>query len=294
MPQYSIKELGQISGVQPHTIRIWEQRYGLLKPMRTKTNIRFYDDSQLKKLLNTCQLVNSGIKISHIGTWSEGQISAKIDAIIAEAFKSGSHFDSIVNQVLIAITTFDEDLFNKVFSNSISQFGMVKTYLKVIYPVLFKVGLMWCNDDIIPAQEHFLSNLIRQKLFSSIDALPLPDQADQTWVLFLSENEAHEIGLLFANYMLRQQGRKVIYLGADVPFSNLSQVVKQCKATHIYAFFVKNQPVDVVNDLLAKMVTDFKNVKILISGNKSLIGNISLNKNVQWIKEIEELLETVA
>jgi DNA-binding transcriptional MerR regulator len=293
MSTYSIKELSQLSGIKPHTIRIWEQRYNLLSPFRTETNIRYYDDKQLKKLLNVCELVNSGKKISQICKFNDTQIAAEIDAVVARSFKDEGHFDGIVNQIIIAITTFDEALFDKIFSNAILRFGLAQTYLKVIYPVLLKVGLMWSRDNIVPAQEHFLSNLIRQKLFSSIDSLPLAHHSDQTWVLFLAENEEHEIGLLFANYILRQHGKKVIYLGANVPFDDLSNIVKQCQATHIYTFFVKKHPAEKVENLLEQLHSSFRKVKILISGNKSLIENLSFDKQIKWIKEVESLVAMV-
>ena len=290
MSIYSIKELGQISGILPHTIRIWEQRYDLLKPLRSETNIRYYDDEQLKKLLNVCELINSGMKISHISKLSKKQIDSEIDILIAKSFQDGNQFDSIVNQIIISLTTFDESLFDKMFSNSILRFGLTETYLKVIYPVLVRIGLMWIKNDIFPAQEHFLTNLIKQKLFVSIDSLPLPKSADQTWVLFLKENEEHEIGLLFANYIIRQQGKRVVYLGSNVPRENLSNVIKHLKATHVYTFFTKNHSIEEVQHLLDNLSLNFKKTKLFVSGNRSIIEGVQLNKQVKWIQEIDSLV----
>jgi MerR family transcriptional regulator, light-induced transcriptional regulator len=293
MTTYSIKELGLISGIKPHTIRIWEQRYDLLKPLRSDTNIRRYDDEQLKKLLNVCSLMNAGMKISHIGELNQSQIAIEIDKIIAESFNNESHFNSIVNQIIIATATFDEELFEKIFSNSILRFGLAKTYTNVIYPVLLKVGLMWVKSDILPAQEHFLSNLIKQKLFSSIDSLPLPKSSDQTWVLFLSVREEHEIGLLFANFILRQNGKKVVYLGSKVPYENIFNVVQKTHATHLYTFFVSKYPADYIGSILTKLRSDFKKNKICVSGKSEYLKHVELVKSVIWIKDIDGLLKMV-
>jgi DNA-binding transcriptional MerR regulator len=196
MAQYSIKELEEISSMKAHTIRIWELRYGLLQPLRTDTNIRYYDDMQLKKLLNVCALLSEGMKISKISELNEKQIGDAIDQIINKSSSTDVSIETIINQLLIAVTTFDELMFDKVFSNAVLRLGLVDTYLKVIYPLLVRVGLMWSKDDVMPAQEHFFSNLIKQKIFAAIDATPLPQNADQTWLLFLPETESHEIGLL--------------------------------------------------------------------------------------------------
>jgi MerR family transcriptional regulator, light-induced transcriptional regulator len=289
MTTYSIKELGLISGIMPHTIRIWEQRYDLLKPFRTNSNIRYYNDEQLRKLLNVCELLNAGMKISQISGLSQIQLATEIDKIISASFKSEDQFATIVNQLVIASATFDEGLFEKVFSNSVLRFGLTVTYLNVIYPVLVKVGMMWGKNDILPAQEHFLSNLIKQKLFSVIDSLPFPKNTDQTWILFLNEQEEHEIGLLFANYILRKNGRKVFYLGSKVPYENLSNTVLSTKATHLYTFFVKNQPPGIIHSLISRLCKDFGKTKVFVSGKEELLKNLKVNKRLEWIRDVNAL-----
>lgn len=291
MALYSIKDLERISNQKAHTIRIWEQRYGLLEPERTETNIRFYDDNQLKKLLNVCTLMNKGMKISHISKLTKIEMANAIDKIIAESFHSEEQIAAIINKALISLSTYDQVVFDELFSNAITRFGMARTYTEIIYPLLVRTGLMWIKDDLLPAQEHFLSNLIKQKLFSAIEALPLPKDADQSWILFLNESEDHEIGLLFANYLIRQHGKKVIYLGQRVPYDNLTNVVEQCKPTHIYSFFVRNQYEDELSELITKLSTDFGSSMICISGGDHNIQKIAEDNNIMQIKTIDSLIE---
>lgn len=293
MSIYSIKELGLISGVMPHTIRIWEQRYGLLKPMRSESNIRYYDDEQLKKLLNVKQLLNAGIKISHIGNLSQREISSELDKILAVVGKEDTHFENTITKIIVSMATFDEALFEKVFVKCVQRFGLTKTYTKAVYPALLRTGLMWSKSDIMPVQEHFFSNLIKRKLFSSIDTLSIPKNPNQTWVLFLNEQEEHEIGLLFAYYILRRHNMKVIYLGGKVPYENLLNVARDCKATHIYTFLVKNHPEIKINKLIGDLCKDFKKVKICISGKVETLEKIELSKNIVLLKEVEDLTKLV-
>ena len=291
MATYSIKDLERISNQKAHTIRIWEQRYGLLEPQRTETNIRLYDDQQLKKLLNVCTLMNRGMKISHISKLDKQQMSTEIDKIIAQSFQSDKHVEVIIDQALIAIATYDQILFDELFSNSVSRFGLVKTYIKIIYPLLVRTGLMWIKDDLLPAQEHFLSNLIKQKLFAAIDTLPQPENPDQTWVLFLNESEDHEIGLLFANYLIRYYGKKVIFLGQRVPYEDLSNVVANCKPTHIYSFFVRNQYSEELSLLIKNLRSDFNKSQVLISGGGAEVQQAAQENNVIQVNTIDSLLE---
>ncbi len=292
MSTYSIKTLEGLTHLKAHTIRTWELRYNLLKPKRTDSNIRYYDDEQLKKLLNVCVLINAGMKISKVSRLTNEQISLEIEKLMAGTLGNDWQVEAISNQALIAIAAYDEPLFDKIFSNALLRFGMVKTYLKVVYPLMIKTGLMWSKNDLMPAQEHFMSNLIKQKLFASIDALPLPNKASQTWVLFLNENEEHEMGLLFASYILRQQGKKVIYLGGNVPYDNIASVISQCKPTHIYTFLTKNLPVNELSKLFSNLCADFPNVHLCVSGRFEVVDQVIQNyERLFWIKDIENLMQ---
>lgn len=291
MSTYSIKDLEGLTNLKAHTIRTWELRYALLKPQRTSTNIRYYDDEQLKKLLNVSALMNAGMKISHISKLTNKEISKEINELMIGHAAPDKQLETIISQALIAISTYNEPLFDKIFANAILRFGMVQTYLNVIYPLMIKTGIMWTNNDLIPAQEHFFSNLVKQKLFAAIDALPPASQQNQTWVLFLNENEQHEIGLLFAAYLLRQHGIRVIYLGTNVPYNNLAAVVKQCKPTHIYTFITRNMPQDELGLFINALCHDFKKLEICVSGRIGLAENKIQAKNIHWIKEISSLIK---
>ncbi|MCE7042622.1 MerR family transcriptional regulator [Dyadobacter sp. CY312] len=290
MSTYSIKDLERISNQKAHTIRIWEQRHGLLHPERTDTNIRYYDDSQLKKLLKVCTLINRGMKISQISKLSKQQMAAEIDLIIADSFQGDVHIEAIINEALIAISTYDAEMFNQLFSGSVKRLGMKKTYLRIIYPLLVRTGLMWTIDDLLPSQEHFLSNLIRQKLFAAIDVLPFPDNPDQTWVLFLNEHEDHEIGLLFANYILRQYGKKVVYLGARVPYADLASVLNECKPTHVYTFITGSQWEKELEQILIKLRGDFHQHQICISGGDPAIQKFATDQAINNISSVDQLI----
>lgn len=291
MSNYSIKQLSQISGVKPHTIRIWEQRYGLLHPNRSQSNIRSYDDEQLKKMLNVCQLLNLGFKISHVSALSPSQINEEIEKIIYKTTYSDVVAETIIAQILIAAATFDEILFEKTFNQSVANIGLEKTYVTIVCPALVRIGLMWIKDDFFPAQEHFFCNLIKKKLFSAIDSLPLNEKSNEIWVLFLNANEEHEIGLIFVNYILRKYNKRVIYLGRNVPVDNLKNVIEQSKALNVYTFFIKKYSSQELKSVMDSLELNLKNIHICFSGNAEICNQIKQSKRMTYVQDIETLID---
>jgi MerR family transcriptional regulator, light-induced transcriptional regulator len=217
MGKYSIKELEKLSGIKAHTIRIWEKRYQLIQPQRTQTNIRYYSDDDLKKIINVSLLNANGFKISKIAGMTGDQISRKI----LELNENNSEVSVYIDQLVISMVELDEEKFEKVLSGLILKFTFERTVEEIIYPFLEKIGVLWQTRHISPAQEHFISNLIRQKVIVAIDALPLPPKSTKKVMLFLPEHELHELSLLFSHYRTRKAGLRTFYLGQTVPFDDL-------------------------------------------------------------------------
>lgn len=287
---YSIKDLEALSNVKAHTIRIWEQRYHMFNPDRSATNIRLYTDNDLRHLLNVCTLINMGIRVSRIGKLSTEEIGKEIDRLIASSAPSDALVSSIINEIIIAVSEYDANRFLKLFNKAVKIWGLEEAYKHVFYPLLTRTGLLWQKSDIMPAQEHFLSNQIRQQLFAAINRLPIPEESDQTWLLFLNEHEKHELGLLFAYFLLRKHGKKVIYLGQEVPYDNLRSVVNQCKPSHLYSFFTRRQSPEEVNALISKLCADFNDNTICVSGKEEIIKSFPAQASYLWIKDIDALL----
>jgi DNA-binding transcriptional MerR regulator/methylmalonyl-CoA mutase cobalamin-binding subunit len=221
---YSIKDLEKLTGVKAHTIRIWEQRYELISPQRTGTNIRFYTDEEAKRLLKVAALYHQGFKISKIASMSEVEIN---DSILALEHSTGNEH-GVLEKLTLAMIDLSEEQFLTVFNQCILDRGFKETMIHTIYPFLQKVGVMWQVGDVHPAQEHFISNLIRQKLITAIDSLYSPQkESDPKVILFLPEGELHELGLLFYSYLLKEMGYPVIYLGQSVPAEDLVKVAEK-------------------------------------------------------------------
>jgi DNA-binding transcriptional MerR regulator len=296
MAEYSIKDLEKISGIKAHTIRIWEQRYGVLNPHRTETNIRFYDDDHLKQILNISLMVENGLKISKISKLTTEDVREFVKNIFntSDKLNESKCHEAQINSLVIAMLDLDEDKFDKIFSNAILRIGLLQTISKIIYPFLDKVGIMWGTNEINPAQEHFISNLIRQKIIVAIDALEASPKDSDKYLLFLQEGELHEIGLLMASYILKLHKKQVIYLGQNVPYRDILQVAKICNPQHIISFFIMPQPCENVKHYIESLTSDIKNVQFYFSGNPKYCDDFQSSKNIFWIKSMEFFIESLS
>ncbi len=220
---FSIKDLEHLTGVKAHTVRIWEKRYGILNPARTDTNIRTYDINDLQKILNVTFLNNHGYKISRISKLSEDEIIDLVKTVAA----SKSELSRALNSFKVAMLNFDESLFELTYQKLEEKNDFSKIFHQILSPLLNEIGLLWQTNAIKPVHEHFLAALIKQKLYENIARLDDEKvyNEDELFVLFLPENEIHDLGLLFLNYELNFHGRKTIFLGPSLPLANMKYIL---------------------------------------------------------------------
>ena len=273
MASYSIKELENLSGIKAHTIRIWEKRYGILKPDRTDTNIRFYSDKELKRLLNIVILNRFGIKISKIAKLTDSQMIEKVVDISADSSSAASSIENLV----IAMVEMDEFKFDRIMSRYIINEGFENAIIKVIFPFFEQIGLLWQTGSINPAHEHFVSNLFRQKLMVAIDNIKVTDNKNvEKFILFLPEGEYHELALLFYNYLIKKSGKIVYYLGSSVPFGDLVETGKMVNPDFLFLSLTLLLNKNGVDKYLKNLSKAFPSQKIFVTGLQIKIkGNIT-------------------
>lgn len=287
MDSFSISELERFSGVKAHTIRIWEKRYKALKPARSDGNTRVYDSSQLKRLLNISALLDSDYKISDLCAMPDQELKSLHGKMFEESTAISAEY--FISQLIASAVTFDEAQFIHVFSNCLLRYGLKQGYLQVLYPALTRIGLMWMNDSLATANEHFVSNMIRQKLSTAIDSLPPAKSGTECWVLFLPENEFHEIGLLMACYLIRLSGQKVIYLGANVPELAVKEAVTSIKPNNILMFYVHNDLPANINDYLDRLNKELSVKHIYVAAKQKMTYPLKKNTKVHFLQSVTEL-----
>lgn len=284
MSTYSMAQIVALTGVKAHTLRKWETRYNFLEPERTDTNIRYYTDGQLKKLMNIGILTRKGYRISKIDKMSEDEIHE----LITKSLLESSEEDEI-GALIIATLEMDEVSFDNVLNAHIKSHGLLATTIQLIYPFLNQIGVLWGINKVMPAQEHFISNLIKKKMFSTIDVLPYPGKDAPVILMFLTENEHHEIGLLLAYYMARNMGWKVYYLGQNVPTENIEQVIEVVKPDMMLTMFIT--PTLVPIKIKLDGVLNQTNIPLLISGNPEVLEDCMSDERIIYISDPNDLVE---
>ncbi|MEZ4796386.1 MAG: MerR family transcriptional regulator [Flavobacteriaceae bacterium] len=290
---FSIKDLENLSGIKAHTIRIWEKRYNLLEPERTDTNIRHYSLDSLQKLLNVAYLNNNGYKISKIAKLKKEEIPANVREIASR----GNVEHHAINAFKMAMLNFDQVLFYNTYMTLLEENTFRDIFYDVFIPLLEELGLLWQTNTITPAHEHFLSVHIKQKILLNIEKLQNlePKPSTKTFVLYLPENEIHDIGLLFVNYELRSRGYHTIFLGESVPMDSLKDLLKFFdEVTFISYFTVKPEDDEVIT-----YIEDFKNkilkkesTKLWLLGKKlTSIDSSSFSNEVNGFNSIKDLVK---
>ena len=260
---FSIKDLENLSGIKAHTIRIWEKRYNVLEPMRTDTNIRFYDLASLQKLLNITLLHNHGYKISKISKYPPERIPTLVREIVTE--KSVKHH--AINAFKMAMINFDQTLFVTTYNTLLSEKSFREIFHDVFIPLLNEIGLLWQTNTISPSHEHFMTHLIKQKLMVNTEKIQInePTNTEKIFVLFLPTNEIHELGMMFLNYEILLNGYKSIYLGENVPIEDLRDVKKYFENITFVSYWTVQPEKSILKEYISKI-----NQEVLKDNNTEL------------------------
>lgn len=288
--KYNIKDLEKLSGIKAHTIRIWEKRYALLEPKRTDTNIRYYTANDLKKLLNISTLNKNGIKISRISELSIEELNEKV----IELTSRNSDTEDQIQALIMAMFYLNTAKFEKLLTISYINRGFESTFTDIITPFLIKIGFLWQTGTITPAQEHFASNIIRQKLTVAIDGLlPSPNNKSKKFLLFLPENEFHEIGLLYAYYNLKKNNQLVTYFGTSVPLASIHEINSTHQSEYIVTSFTSSYSTNKIKEYLDKLSNLFQKQTILIFGALLENYNEDLPENVKIIYQAKDITSLI-
>jgi MerR family transcriptional regulator, light-induced transcriptional regulator len=271
MNSFSIKDIANLTGIKAHTLRIWEQRYQkLFQSKRKESNHRQYDNEDLKHLLRIARLYQQGLKISGIASMSEPEI---LEAARVIPNEEGNRYSIIVNQLIEATIDFDQDRFEKASTQAILYCGFEKAVVKVFYPFLQRIGLLWVTDNVIPAQEHFASNLLRKKFINAIDSLPRARSGINT-ILFTPEGEHHEIPLLYNHYLLKKFGQPCIYLGSNTGIDVLEMYNNIRPIKRLLFSLITNFTRYSADNYCQILLTHFPDTEIYFAGSQ--VNNLTL------------------
>lgn len=284
--QFSIREIEHLTGIRAHTLRIWEQRYQLPKPKRSAGNVRYYDDDDLRLLLNVATLNRNGHRISQIARMSDQELNTTALQLSVDTKNSSTHIQSLVSCML----DLDESSFNRILGSCVLQYGLEKTMMEVIFPFMSMIGILWQSGTLDPAYEHFMSCLLRQKLIVAIDGQDVKLLSNpKKFMLLLPEGEFHELGLLFGNYLIRASGHRTLYLGPNLPLPDLEKTsthfLPDYILTSLTAGFSRVAAQQVIDSLMEKFPTS----TLLLTGNVYLQSTEHFTGRIEFIRTPDDM-----
>jgi len=288
MTFYSIKDMEHLSGIKAHTIRIWEKRYGLLDPDRSDTNIRSYSDKDVRRILNVAMLVKNGYKISTVALFDEQRLQLEVIRIN----RNSTGPDKNIDQLLFLTVNLDTFGFETLMNLIISQNGFKKTIEQVVFPFFERIGILWQTGSIFTAHEHFVSNLIRNRLIREIGNFESNESAKSV-LFFLRNDEWHELGLLYFNYLAAEAGLRCVYLGQSLPFEDLSNLLTAQKYDFVCTSFIQAIEKAELEQYLANLSFVFNQNKILIAGRQIGLNKPKLPSNMVVVKNSNDFIRRI-
>ena len=288
MAIYSIKDIEKLCGIKAHTIRMWEQRHNIIKPQRSKTNVRFYTDADLKILRNVALLNRNGVKISKIAQMSEAEIEEKVFCNI----KTNTNGCPIKDALTISMVEMNELKFDQIVTTNIRQIGFERTMLEVIYPFLDQLSVLWMMKSVNLAQENFMSNLIRQKIMVAIDNLPFSaGRTCNKFLIFLPEGEKQDLSILFMHFLIKCRKNQVFYLGKNISLTDLEEAYKIVKPNYIFSMITETYADKPVQQYVNQLSESFSECNILLSGYQIISQNVQSKKNITVLKSLFDTID---
>ncbi len=288
MAIYSIRDLEKLTGIKAHTIRVWEQRYRLIQPARTETNIRYYTDENLRHLFNVALLNRYGHKISHLAKMEPEEVAMRVSEISQNSTSHNAQIDALT----LAMIDLNEATFDRIFATYCQEHGFECTMLELIYPFLDKLSVLWLTNSISVAHERFISNLIRRKIMCAIDKLPLaPPREANAFLLYTAEGESQELMLLFMHYLLRKRGLHVLYLGVH---TQVKDIADACQSFHPdYVFTILQEPLSrqSIQAYVESMARSVPDSHLLLTGAQMFINPVKLPPNAQILSGLQDTLQ---
>ena len=291
---FSIKDLENLSGIKAHTIRIWEKRYNLLSPERTLTNIRLYSLLSLQKLLNITLLYENGLKISKIAQLKNEEIPLKVREIIDEK----SIKNNMMNDFKLSMINFDQSLFYNTYNKLVVDLSFREIFKEYFIPLLQELGYLWQSNTISTTHEHFITNLVKQKVYTNTEKVHRSEYVNnKSFVLFLPENEIHELGILYLNYELNLRGYKSIFLGQSVPIENLEPLIASNEFVEFIAYVTvepSKEKIDKYLQKFKKKILDKKDSRLSLLGFQTQFVDLNTKpENVSLYRGFEDLIEAL-
>lgn len=255
---YAIKAVAAQTGLTTHTIRVWERRYDIIKPLRTDTNRRLYSEDDVRKLKLLHQATQAGHSIGQLAKLPLDEIEQFVrDQNIPQPapvlpFTDEKSPDYFIAAALAATNNFDNEALDNILTQASVNFSQPVLIDQVIVPFLHKLGEKWFEGDVRIAQEHAASAVMRTFLGRMLGSIHNIEKGP-TLVTATVSGLYHEFGAMIVAISAATQGWRAHYLGPNLPAEEIVFTAKKMNAKAIVLSIIYPPNDDLVRDQLVHL-----------------------------------------
>jgi len=257
---FPIRTVSEITGVNSVTLRAWERRYGLIKPLRTPKGHRLYSQQDIQLIQDVLDRLSEGMSISQIAR----------DILDKTAMDDGEHSDAwgqYCQNMIKAVSRFDEHALEAVYNDAMSLYPVDVVTTRLIMPLLEELGSRWQKKSGSIAEEHFFSVYLRNKLGARFHHQNLMNRGPKL-IMACLPGEHHEFGILLFALTAHSKGYQVILLGADLPVTELIQVAERTDSQGIVLAGSASLNCDSISEDI-NLLTGTLSIPVFIGGDVS-------------------------
>jgi len=220
MNTHRIHRVAKLTGLSKDVIRVWERRYGLVKPSRSSNRYREYSDEEVALLRFVKAQMEQGATIGALATEGHDQLVARMRIAIPVSAEEQKPHERLLDDLMGSLDPLDKAGFERRLNGAVAVIPFDEAVQRILLPLQRRIGELWHEGRLNIAVEHYVTKIIQQKLFSVMNQLPVNEFGPRI-LIACPEGETHEIGAQAVAYIAAIRGCHVYYLGPNLPTSDL-------------------------------------------------------------------------
>ncbi len=267
MQTYRIHRFSKLTGLSTHLIRAWERRYGLVKPVRGANRYRLYNDEDVRLFRYLKSQVDQGTSIGELAEIGREKLLEQVHRDFVAVPLEPPPSEGLIADLTQALHEHDRVGFERKLNGALAVIPFEEALHRFLLPLQGVIGQLWHDGKLGIAQEHYASNQIKQKIYSSMNQLRMVDEGPRVVVACPSE-EWHEISALTVGYLCAARGCRVHYLGANLPIRELAKYCEETRPTYVLLSMTIDRSLTELNNIIRELVTQVSPIApIGVGGN---------------------------
>lgn len=228
MNTHRIHRVAKLTGLSKDVVRVWEKRYGLVKPLRSANRYREYSDEDVALLRFLKEELDRGQTIGTLALEGRDSLLQRMRLHSPPSPQELKPHDSLLDELVSFLDPLEKTRFEQKLNGAVAVIPFDEAVQRILLPLQRRFGELWHEGRVNVAVEHYVTKLIQQKLFSVMNQLPMNEFGPRV-LIACPEGESHEIGAQAVAYIAATRGCNVYYLGPNLPLSDLQTFCERVK-----------------------------------------------------------------